>query len=287
MSFTPVMDESGFAAFPAPAKLNLFLHIVGRRADGYHLLQSVFQLIDLHDTIWLRLRDDGQIVHHNPIPGVPSEHDLTVRAARLLQDLAPQYGVDIRVDKRLPMGGGVGGGSSDAASVLLALNRLWQIHLPRAELMSLGLKLGADVPFFLFGQNALVEGIGEVMSPVATTARDFVVLHPQVHVSTPEIFQDPLLTRDTPAIKVADLEGAVTRNDLEACAVRSYPEIARHLEYLNQFAPARMTGSGSCVFAEMASQMAANRIISGLQESMTGFAVQTLSRHPLYEYADD
>lgn len=290
MSFTPALDEHGFAAFPAPAKLNLFLHLVGRRADGYHLLQSVFQLVDVQDTIWLRVRDDGQIVHHNPMPGVPAESDLTVRAARLLQSQLPaasaQLGVDIRVEKRLPMGGGMGGGSSDAATVLLALNRLWQTNLLRSELMALGLQLGADVPFFIFGRNAFVEGIGEIMTEIETPARHFVVLHPQVHVSTPEIFQDPNLTRDTPSIKVGDLEGAATRNDLQACAVRKYPLIAEQLAYLNQFSPARMTGSGSCVFAEIASQAAADTVISGLLESINGFAVQTLNRHPLYEYAD-
>lgn len=286
MSFSPVVDEQGFAAFPAPAKLNLFLHIVGRRVDGYHLLQSVFQLVDAQDTIYLRVRDDGQVVHHNPMPGVPAESDLTVRAARLLQQMAPNLGVDIRVEKRLPMGGGMGGGSSDAATVLLALNRLWNTNLSRSDLMALGLQLGADVPFFIFGRNAFVEGIGEIMTEIDTPARHFIVLHPQVHVSTPEIFQDPNLTRDTPSIKVRDLEGAVTRNDLEACAVQKYPEIARHLDLLNQFAPARMTGSGSCVFAEIASQAAADAVLFGLLESINGFVVQTLARHPLYEYAD-
>ncbi|WP_051534522.1 4-(cytidine 5'-diphospho)-2-C-methyl-D-erythritol kinase [Deefgea rivuli] len=286
MSFTAVLDEQGFAAFPAPAKLNLFLHIVGRRADGYHLLQSVFQLVDAQDTIYLRVRDDGQVVHHNPMPGVPAESDLTVRAARLLQQMAPNLGVDIRVEKRLPMGGGMGGGSSDAATVLLALNRLWNTNLSRSDLMALGLQLGADVPFFIFGRNAFVEGIGEIMTEIDTPARHFIVLHPQVHVSTPEIFQDPNLTRDTPSIKVRDLEGAVTRNDLEACAVQKYPEIARHLDLLNQFAPARMTGSGSCVFAEIASQSAADAVLFGLLESINGFVVQALARHPLYEYAD-
>lgn len=289
MSFTAVIDEQGFTAFPAPAKLNLFLHIIGRRADGYHLLQSVFQLVDICDTIHLRVRDDAQIVHQNPMPGVPAETDLTVRAARLLQTKLPSgqaKGVDIRVEKRLPMGGGMGGGSSDAATVLLALNRLWHLNLSRSELMALGLQLGADVPFFIFGRNAFVEGIGEIMTEIDTPERLFVVLHPQVHVSTPEIFKDPNLTRDTPSIKVRDLEGAVTRNDLERCAVDKHPEIGQHLDYLNQFAPARMTGSGSCVFAEIASQTEVDAVLFGLLESVNGFAVKTLSRHPLYQYAD-
>ena len=285
MSFTPIIDAQGFAAFPAPAKLNLFLHLIGRRQDGYHLLQSVFQLIDAHDTIWLRLRHDGQIVHHNPLPDVPAELDLTVRAARLLQPKESDWGVDIRVDKRLPMGGGVGGGSSDAATVLLALNQLWQLDYSRADLMTLGLRLGADVPFFIFGQNAFVEGIGEIMTAIATPPRYFVVLHPPVHVSTPEIFKDPLLTRNSPSIKVGNLEEAVTRNDLQACAVRKYPEIAEQLALLKPFGDARMTGSGSCVFVEMPSQAAANTVLCGLLESISGLVVSTLDRHPLYEYA--
>lgn len=300
MSFTPSIDAQGFAAFPAPAKLNLFLHITGRRADGYHLLESIFQLIDAQDTIWLRVRQDGQVIHYNPIANVPADSDLTVRAARLLQRYSQQpLGVDIRVDKRLPMGGGMGGGSSDAATVLLALNRLWSLNLSRQTLMELGLQLGADVPFFIFGRNALVEGIGEIMTPIDTPAADFVVLHPAVHVPTPAIFGDPELTRDTPSLKVALLEGRADqvelKNDLEAVAVRKFPQIAECIQWLSQYAPARMTGSGSCVFAQFvaddveknASQNRANAVISCLPKEMTGFVSSTLSQHQLLDFASD
>jgi 4-diphosphocytidyl-2-C-methyl-D-erythritol kinase len=300
MSFTPVIDGQGFAAYPAPAKLNLFLHIVGRRADGYHLLESVFQLIDAHDTIWLRCRDDGQIIHHNPIPNVPAEQDLTVRAATLLQQYSGvTLGVDIRVDKRLPMGGGMGGGSSDAATVLLALNRLWSLNLSRSVLMELGLKLGADVPFFIFGRNAFVEGIGEKMTAIETESASFVVLHPSVHVPTPLIFGDPELTRNTPSLKVRSLEGIADqgnlRNDLESVAARQFPEIAQHIQWLSQYAPAKMTGSGSCVFARFVdevgekntSQEQANAVISCLPKEMTGFVSSTLSQHQLLDFAAD
>ncbi|QLI81737.1 4-(cytidine 5'-diphospho)-2-C-methyl-D-erythritol kinase [Chitinibacter fontanus] len=300
MSFTPIIDAQGFAAFPAPAKLNLFLHITGRRADGYHLLESIFQLIDAHDTIWLRVRQDGQVIHHNPIENVPAESDLTVRAARLLQGhTQQQLGVDIRVEKRLPMGGGMGGGSSDAATVLLALNRLWSLNLSRQALMTLGLQLGADVPFFIFGRNALVEGIGEIMTPIETPVAHFVVLHPPVHVPTPAIFGDPELTRDTPSLKVALLEGRADqvelKNDLEPVAVRKFPQIAECIQWLSQYAPAKMTGSGSCVFAQFiadgaeknASQNRANAVISCLPKEMTGFVSSTLSQHQLLDFASD
>ncbi|MEJ2794777.1 4-(cytidine 5'-diphospho)-2-C-methyl-D-erythritol kinase [Iodobacter sp. LRB] len=273
--------------FPAPAKLNLFLHIVGRRSDGYHLLQSVFQLIDLADTISLRINEGGEIQHLNPLPGVPAESDLTVRAARLLQkETGCNKGVDIRVEKRLPMGGGVGGGSSDAATVMLALNRLWQLNLPRSRLMELGLSLGADVPFFIFGESAFVEGIGEIMTPVATPDVDFVVLHPQVHVSTPQIFSDPDLTRNTPPIKVPHLSSATTQNDLEYVACKNHPEIRENITWLSQYANARMTGSGSCVFASFSSPNEANRVIYDLPKNMTGYVARSLSKHPLHEFAE-
>ncbi|STR44747.1 4-(cytidine 5'-diphospho)-2-C-methyl-D-erythritol kinase [Iodobacter fluviatilis] len=273
--------------FPAPAKLNLFLHVVGRRSDGYHLLQSVFQLIDLADTISLRVNEGGEIQHLNPLPGVPAESDLTVRAARLLQkETGCSKGVDIRVEKRLPMGGGVGGGSSDAATVMLALNRLWQLNLPRSRLMELGLSLGADVPFFIFGESAFVEGIGEIMTPVATPDVDFVVLHPQVHVSTPQIFSDPDLTRNTPPIKVPHLSSAITQNDLEYVACKNHPEIRENITWLSQYADARMTGSGSCVFASFSSPNEANRVIYDLPKNMTGYVARSLSKHPLHEFAE-
>lgn len=286
--FAPVVNSAGFLGFPAPAKLNLFLHITGRRTDGYHLLQSVFQLINAHDTVWLKPDDSGQITRLDPLPGVPPDSDLIWRAAKLLQGhTGCTKGVLLNLDKRLPMGGGVGGGSSDAATVLLALNHLWQLGLSRQELMVLGLQLGADVPFFLFGRNAFVEGIGEIMTPIDTGERWFVVLHPLVHVPTPAIFRDPGLTRNTPPITVRDLASAVTHNDLEAVACRQHPLIAESLNWLNQFAPARMTGSGSCVFARCASQEEADRVASRLPDFWHGFVASALNQHPLYGLATD
>ncbi|WP_035057962.1 4-(cytidine 5'-diphospho)-2-C-methyl-D-erythritol kinase [Andreprevotia chitinilytica] len=289
MSSNPVFsDLAGWQAFPAPAKLNLFLHIVGRRVDGYHLLQSVFQLIDYGDTLYLRVRADGEVMHHNPLPDVPAESDLIVRAARLLQaETGCSLGVDLGITKRLPMGGGLGGGSSDAATVLLALNRLWQLGLSRQRLMDIGLKLGADVPFFIYGRNAFVEGIGEIMTPVETPAGWFAVVHPGVHVPTPAIFKADDLVRDTPPIAAQDIDYAAVRNDMEPVACRLFPEIAAVREWLGQTLPARMTGSGACLFAFDASQTEIVHVISRLPDGATGFAAKAISRHPLYELAVD
>lgn len=283
-NFTPDLSNTGFLGYPAPAKLNLFLHVIGRRADGYHLLQSVFQLVDVHDTVWLKTNTSGEIIREAPLAGVPAESDLIWRAAKLLQEYTGCYrGVSLRLDKRLPMGGGMGGGSSDAATVLLALNQLWELDLPRQELMMLGLKLGADVPFFIFGRNAFVEGIGEIMTPIETGPQVFAIIHPQVHVPTPDIFRDPHLTRNSTPIKVRDLDTATTRNDLEAVACRQHPLIAESIDWLNQFAPARMTGSGSCIFSRCASQSEASRVISRLPDSWHGFVANAIDQHPLHE----
>ena len=201
--------------YPAPAKLNLFLHVVGRRADGYHLLQSVFRFIDLSDRVWLGVRDDGKIVRLSDLPGVPEEEDLTVRAARLLQARTGcKLGADIRLEKRLPMGGGLGGGSSDAATVLLALNRLWEVGLTRAALQELALQLGADVPVFVFGESAFAEGVGEKLTPIKLPPAWYVVLTPPVGVATKAVFASPELTRNTPPIKISDFLAGAGRNDL-------------------------------------------------------------------------
>ncbi|SMC26977.1 4-diphosphocytidyl-2-C-methyl-D-erythritol kinase [Andreprevotia lacus DSM 23236] len=283
MMFSP---QDGWQAFAAPAKLNLFLHIVGRRADGYHLLQSVFQLIDLADTLYLRVRADGDVVHHNPLPDVPASQDLIVRAARLLQqETGCTAGVDLGIEKRIPMGGGLGGGSSDAATVLLALNRLWNLQLSREKLMQIGLQLGADVPFFIYGQNAFVEGIGEIMTPLTTPDGFFLVLHPQVHVPTPAIFKADDLVRDTLPITAQAIDYQQTRNDLEAVACRLFPALLPARAALAQHLPTRMTGSGACFFAFSASQNEIARVISRLPNGATVFEAKSLSRHPLYEYA--
>ncbi len=280
-------------AFPAPAKLNLFLHVVGRRDDSYHLLQSVFRLIGFGDTVHLALRDDGLVVREGDLPGVPEEADLSVLAARLLQPLAAEgAGVSIRVDKRLPLGGGLGGGSSDAATVLLALNRLWGIKLARPQLQALALKLGADVPFFVFGETAFVEGVGERLRPAEVPPAWYVVLMPPVTVNTATIFAAPELTRDTPALKMAPFSGGRdymrgdTHNDLQPVVLARYPEVAHHLAWLERLGPARMTGSGACVFAPFDTEDAAHAVLRAMPEGMQGFVAQGLDRHPLYEYCD-
>lgn len=272
--------------FESPAKLNLFLHVVGQRPDGYHLLQSVFQLIDYHDTIYLEARPDGQIVHLNPLAHVAVEDDLTVRAARALQAVSgTTLGVSIRMDKRIPIGGGLGGGSSNAATVLLALNRLWNLSYSRQELQKIGLTLGADVPFFIFGQNAWVEGVGEILEPIELATSYFVILVPKVQVSTKAIFGAVDLTRNTKSIRMRDFAVAFTRNDLEPVACRKYPEIAECMTWLNEFAQAKMTGSGSCVFAVFATKNAADEVIAHLPNEWTGFVAKGINQHPLFEFA--
>jgi 4-diphosphocytidyl-2-C-methyl-D-erythritol kinase len=271
-------------AYPAPAKLNLFLHVVGRRPDGYHLLQSVFVLIDRADSVHLELRDDGQVVRENDLPGVAADDDLTVRAARLLQPHAPAgSGVSIRLDKVLPLGGGLGGGSSDAATVLLALNRLWQVDMPREALQKLALQLGADVPVFVFGQAAFAEGVGEILRPVSVPPAWYVVLMPPVSVPTAAIFAAPELTRNSPPLKIARFSAGMGRNDLQPVVVSRYPEVARHLEWLARFSEARMTGSGACVFASFGTEDAARDVLRQLPETMRGFVAQSLDRHPLVD----
>ncbi|MEO8169980.1 MAG: 4-(cytidine 5'-diphospho)-2-C-methyl-D-erythritol kinase, partial [Oxalobacteraceae bacterium] len=241
---------------PAPAKLNLFLHVTGRRPDGYHLLQTAFQLLDFGDTLHFALRDDGRIERSSALPGVPQESDLTVRAARLLQAAGseklgkPLAGADIALEKRLPMGGGLGGGSSDAATTLMALNHLWQTGFCRAELMALGLRLGADVPFFLFGQNAFAEGVGEILRPIETPDCWYVVIEPGVAIATADIFNAKDLTRDTNLVKISNFSKAPKsfgKNDLQAVACKLFPEVFNAIEWLKKFGDARMSGSGSCV----------------------------------------
>jgi len=270
-------------AYPAPAKLNLFLHVTGRRADGYHLLQTVFRLIDFGDTLWIDSTDDGLIHHDNPLPGVPWEADLTVRAARLLQKhTGCRKGCRIRIEKRLPMGGGLGGGSSDAATTLMALNALWGVNLDRAALQALGLQLGADVPVFIFGQDAFAEGIGENLQAIALPAKWYVVLIPPVQVPTAEIFSDPGLTRNTKPTIIAAFPVAGLRNDLEPVAKRKYPIIATYLSWLGQFGSAMMTGSGACVFAEFDTRAEAENVLLSLPSSMQGFLAPSLMQHPIH-----
>ena len=274
---------------PAPAKLNLFLHVVGRRSDGYHLLQSVFQLIDLQDTLDFELRDDDRIVRTSVIAEVAEADDLVIRAAKLLKAEASVRGhtvcgVDIALTKRIPMGGGLGGGSSDAATVLLVLNHLWQLHLPRPDLMRLGLQLGADVPFFLCGQNAFVEGIGEELTPVATPNGWFVVIHPGIGVPTASVFGAAELTRNTKVVKMADFSArplGFGENDLQAVVVRAFPAVADALRWLSHRGEARMSGSGACVFARFETESQAEAALSELPAHWRGWKVRSLDHHPL------
>ncbi|MGT2507262.1 4-(cytidine 5'-diphospho)-2-C-methyl-D-erythritol kinase [Cupriavidus basilensis] len=273
---------------PAPAKLNLFLHVTGRRDDGYHMLQTVFQLVDWSDTLDFRRREDGRIERTTEVAGVPVETDLIVRAARVLQQASgTRFGADIAIAKRLPMGGGIGGGSSDAATTLLALNHLWGLHLDRDELKRIGLALGADVPFFLHGENAFAEGVGEELTTVALPESWFVIIHPRQHVPTVAIFSDERLTRDTPISIIADFTGCTNkfgfgRNDLEAIATVKFGEVARALEWLRQYSPhARMTGSGACVFARFNDSQTAQQVLDRLPPEWDGRCAKSLSHHPL------
>ena len=281
--------------YPAPGKLNLMLHVLGRRDDGYHLLQTVFRLIERADRVGIGARSDGALQRIEPHPAVPEADDLALRAAQLLKDYAVArlgpparlLGADIAVEKNLPIGGGLGGGSSDAATVLLVLNRLWDLNLPRAELGSLGLRLGADVPLFVFGESALGEGIGERLTALVLEPAWYLVLVPQVTVSTKEIFSDVALTRDTKRLKIPPFLSGQGRNDLEPVVTARYPDVAAHLAWLRQHAAgARMTGSGGCVFAEFAERDEAQALRLKLPETMRGFVTRGLQRHPLYDWAD-
>lgn len=274
------------AGFPAPAKLNLMLRVIGRRADGYHLLQTVFRFIDYGDTVWIRVRRDGCIARARDLPGVAEADDLTLRAARALQRATgTSLGADIRVDKRLPMGGGLGGGSSDAATTLLALNHLWRTGFSRKRLQELALPLGADVPVFVFGQTALGGGVGEMLAPLTAPAAWYLVLVPPVAVSTAGIFQHPELKRDSEPIKIQGFS-VLAGNDLEPLVCGLYPEVDRHLKWLKSVGSAQMTGSGACVFAAFADEAAARRALAACPPGMQGFVARGLDVHPLHGLAD-
>lgn len=272
-----------FTWWPAPAKLNLFLHVVGRRADGYHDLQTLFQLVDLCDTIGFAPRADDRIVRVEGMAEVAPEADLAVRAARLLQDVAGRpLGADIAVRKRIPAGGGLGGGSSDAATVLLVLNRLWGVGLGRDELAALGLRLGSDVPVFLHGSSAWAEGRGEILEPVELPQRWFLLLHPGVAVPTAAIFQAPELTRNSPLITIRAFFQAGSRNDCEPIVRRRYPEVDAALRWLGARAEARMSGTGACVFAGFDSAEDAGRIAAAVPDRWRSWVVRGLDRSPLH-----
>ena len=266
--------------YPAPAKLNLFLHVVGQRSDGYHLLQTAFRLIDLCD--WLRFspRNDGEIRLTRPVPGVADDENLVVRAARLLQRRGGA-GVEIELEKNIPVGGGLGGGSSDCATTLAVLNRVWGVGLSREKLAELAVALGADVPFFLFGGNAFAEGIGERLTAIELQSAWYLVLVPPVAVSTRAIFASPELTGNSKTIKISSFSAGFGRNDLEPAVCRRHPEVAAHLEWLRRFGDARMSGSGACVFVEFATEREARSVHSKVPADMRGLVVRGLDRQPL------
>lgn len=297
MPYNSGMDAS---LYFAPCKLNLFLHITGRRADGYHALQSIFLLLDHGDDLHITTRNDGQILHQNPLNGVAVEKDLSIRAARALQAASGcQLGANIHCIKRIPMGGGLGGGSSDAATVLLALNRLWGINYSRQQLMQIGLTLGADVPVFIFGQTAWAEGVGEQLAAVPLPAdmleKYYVVITPHVQVPTAEIFAHQALTRDTKPLRIADFSNGANsgafwqqvRNDMEAVVCALYPEVTQTLVWLKQYGDARMSGSGASVFVAVDSAEKAERLIAQRPENTSGFWAKGLKYHPLFSLAND
>jgi 4-diphosphocytidyl-2-C-methyl-D-erythritol kinase len=278
--------ESGFSC-PAPAKLNLFLHVIGRRADGYHLLQTLFRFLDYGDTLTFTRRADGAIRRIGDVPGVSEDQDLAVRAGRLLQAAAgATSGADIALDKRLPVGGGLGGGSSDAATALIALNRLWGLGWTRARLQQLALQLGADVPVFVFGRSAFAEGVGERLQAVALPPAWYVVLVPPVSVSTAAVFADPELTRNSDPIKIHGFSAGPGRNDLEGAMRRRHAQVAQHLDWLRQFGPAAMTGSGACVFAAFDTEQSAQNVFRRRPPDMQGFVARGLDRHPLWGWVE-
>ncbi len=271
---------------PAPAKLNLFLHITGRRKDGYHLLQTVFQLLEYGDEIKLELREDHQIKKIKGLEHISSDEDLCVRAAKLLQKQTQcKMGVNISIAKRLPIGGGIGGGSSDAATVLRGLNKLWGCHLSVDELSEIGLKLGADVPVFVHGFSAWAEGVGEKLTPIDLLEKWFLVIHPKISVSTAKIFTDQGLTRDCDALKITRfLKGSgfeELSNVFEPIVRNKYPEIAEALDWLSNFSSARLTGTGSCLFASFDSEVSANQVLEQLPRQYQGFVAKGINKSPL------
>jgi 4-diphosphocytidyl-2-C-methyl-D-erythritol kinase len=272
---------------PAPAKLNLFLHVLGRRADGYHELQTVFQLLDHGDTLHFEASEDNAITLAPPLPGVAAGDNLILRAADALQTHSGcRHGAHIRLQKQLPLGGGIGGGSSDAATTLLALNQLWNLGLPLAELAQLGLALGADVPVFVNGRSAWAEGVGERLQPLSLPARNYLILVPPCRVSTAEIFSHEALTRHTSAITIAAFLGQGGRNDCEPVVRMLHPEVAFALDWLKQFGPARMTGTGACVFASFddrhSAEQALQRLLQERPAGCTGFVASGVDHSPAH-----
>ncbi len=270
-------------SLPAPAKLNLFLHIVGRRSDGYHDLQTLFQLLDYGDELSFATRQDGKIQLLCDIPNLSTCDNLVYRAALALQQhTGTQQGADITLLKRLPMGGGIGGGSSDAATTLIGLNHLWRCQLPTTELLQIGAALGADIPVFIQGRTAWAEGIGEQLRPIDLEEKWFIVLAPDCHVSTPEVFSHKDLTRDTPVIKVAAFLEQGGKNDCQPLVEKLYPAVANALNWLKKFGKAQMTGTGACVFCAFPDKAAAERVFAQRPKELNGFIAKGINQHPAH-----
>ena len=276
------MSESPATRWPAPAKLNLFLHVTGRRADGYHELQTLFQLIDLCDTVSIEMREDGQIERPVGAAGVAPEADLAVRAAQALkQATGARRGASIRIDKRIPLGAGLGGASSDAATTLLVLNELWDCRLPAPALVRLALPLGADVPVFIEGSSAWAEGVGERLTPVSLPERWYVIIWPNVSISTREVFQSPELTRNSPLITIRAFFESGGRNDCEPVVRARSAEVAEALDWLARTGPAHMSGTGSCVFSALTTAAQAERLAAQVPDRWTSFVARGLNTSPL------
>ena len=280
--------SEGSSVWMAPAKLNLFLHILGRRPDGYHELQTCFQFVDLCDEITITVRSDGQIRRAADLPGVPADADLCIRAARALKEAADvRWGADLSLLKRIPIGGGLGGGSSDAATCLVALNHLWGVNWPRERLAALGLKLGADVPVFVHGRAAWAEGVGErlipLYPPMAPAEPNYLILKPNVFVSTAEVFQDPELTRNSAPITIHGFLASGGRNDCLGVVRRRYPAVARAFDWLSVYGSARLTGTGACVFLACETKELGQEIMRKLPSEFEGFLARGLNDSPLLE----
>ncbi|MDC1311816.1 4-(cytidine 5'-diphospho)-2-C-methyl-D-erythritol kinase [Burkholderiales bacterium] len=281
------MIRDGFKYFPAPSKVNLFLRIIGQRQDGYHSLQTVFHMLDFSDSIGFRLTPQKIIRRVSQHQWTETE-DLALRAARLLAKHGSiKQGVELDIVKRIPFGGGLGGGSSDAATVLLVMNKLWDINLTKSELQNLAVLLGADVPFFVFGRSAFAEGIGEQLSPIEVRAAWYLVIHPDCFVSTQTVFSHPELTRNSKPIKIADFSLCEGQNDLQKTVCRLYPEVLSALEWLGQFGTATMSGSGSSVFCSFAELEQANSVMAQIPPKWLGFVARGLDRHPLIDWIGD
>ncbi len=274
-----------FEEIPAPAKLNLFLHVTGRRPDGYHTLQTLFTFLDYGDTLGFDLTETGEIRQRQPVCGIGPEEDLCIKAARALQQASGVgYGVVIGMRKKIPLGGGLGGGSSDAATTLLVLNRIWRLGWKRQQLAELGLTLGADLPVFIGGHAAFAEGIGERLTPVTVPECWYLVAHPGIAIPTREIFEDPDLTRDSIPVKMCDFSVGFGRNDLQSVVMRRYPAVTRLLEWLGRWGEARMTGSGACCFVPFGEASNAASALLQMPPEYKGFIARGMNQHPLRDW---